>query len=129
MENQQLRQNENLGAPLPTVKRRNVFLCLLFSVLTGGIYFLYWFICLTNETNRLSRFKTAGGGLALLFSILTLGIYMFYWFYMLGKKAGDIDKDSSSGALYLILSLFGLGFISYILAQSALNRYADRQPK
>lgn len=128
MENQQFMQNENSAMPFPLVTKRNVVLCLVFSVLTFGIYSLYWFVCLTNETNRISRYKTAGGGLALLFSILTLGIYLFYWFYMLGKKAGDIDRDSSSGLVYALLGFLGLGIIDYILAQSVLNRFADRHP-
>ena len=106
------------------VKKRNVVLCILFSLITFGIYGLYWYVCLTNDTNRLSQYKTAGGVAAIFFTILTLGFYSFYWYYMLGKKAGDFDGGSSEGALYLILSIFGLGFVAEILAQNALNRYA-----
>lgn len=109
------------------IKKRNVVLCLLFTVLTVGIYGIYWFICLTNDTNKLSKYKTAGGGVAFIFTIITVGIYGFYWFYMLGKKTGDFDGGSSEGILYLILSFLGLGFISMILAQSALNRASTAQ--
>lgn len=122
MENQQ--QTQTL---VPTVKKRNVVLCILFSIITVGIYGIYWYICLTNDTNKLSKHKTAGGVAAILFTIITFGIYGFYWFYMLGKKVGDFDGGSSEGVLYLILSLFGLGFISLILAQSALNRTVEGQ--
>lgn len=105
-----------------TIKKRNVALAIVFSIITCGIYAIYWFVCLTNDTNRLSKYKTAGGVAAWFFSILTCGIYSFYWHYMIGKKIGDIEKDSSSGILYLVLSLFGLGIIAWALAQSALNR-------
>ncbi len=106
------------------LKERNIFLAILFSILTLGIYFIYWFVCLTNDTNKLSKYKTANGGMAFLFNLLTCGIYFFYWSYMLGKKIGDIEKDESGSILYLVLSIFGLGIVVYALAQSALNRIA-----
>lgn len=59
--------------------------------------------------------KTASGGVAILFTILTLGIYDLYWHYKLGKKLND------SGAVYLILSLLGLGIIARAIAQSKIN--------
>ncbi len=105
-------------------KKRNLFLCILFSLLTLGIYSVYWFVCMTNETNRLSKFPTAGGGMAILFTIITFGIYYLYWTYMLGKKIGDIEGGSSDGLFYIILNLLGLGFIPMLLAQSRLNRKA-----
>ncbi len=106
------------------LEERNIFLAYLFSILTCGIYMIYWFVCLTNDTNKLSKFKTASGGLAFLFNILSFGIYSLYWSYMLGKKIGDIEKDESGGVLYLVLSIFGLGIVVYGLAQSSLNRIA-----
>lgn len=111
------------------IKRRNAALCVFFSIITLGIYAIYWFVCLTNDTNKLSRYKTAGGGMAILFSIITLGIYSIYWVYMLGKKAGDIDRDKSSGVAYLLLNIFlpGIGtVIAYCLAQGVLNRACDK---
>ena len=36
------------------MKKRNVFLALLFSVLTLGIYYIYWFVTLTNARDRKS---------------------------------------------------------------------------
>ena len=104
------------------IKKRSVALAIVFSIITCGLYAIYWFVCLTNDTNRLSKYETAGGVAAWFFNFLTCGIYSFYWHYMLGKKVGDIEKGSSSGVLYLVLSFFGLGIIAWALAQSALNR-------
>ena len=106
------------------VKERNLFLCILFSVITCGIYWLYWFVKMTDETNELSDFKTAGGLLALVFLVISGGTYFFYWNYMLGKKVGDFEGDSSSGIFHFVLSLCCLGMMSMILAQGALNRKA-----
>ncbi|MBQ8685783.1 MAG: DUF4234 domain-containing protein [Clostridia bacterium] len=107
-------------------KKRSVGLAILFSIITCGIYGLYWFVCLTNDSNKLSRIKTAGGVKALLLTIVTLGIYQFYWFYMLGKKIEAYD-NSSSGVVHLLLGLFGLGIISYAMAQSTVNRWVDEK--
>ena len=104
-------------------KKRSVGLAIVFSLLTFGIYGLYWFICLTNDSNKLSKIKTAGGVTAILFTIITCGIYSYYWFYMMGKKIEAFD-NSSSGLVHLLLGFFGLGIISYALAQGAINRFA-----
>lgn len=106
------------------VKKRSVGLAILFTIITFGIYGIYWFICLTNDSNKISHIKTAGGGVAFLLTLVTFGIYGLYWYYKLGQKIKAYD-GSSSGAVHLLLGLFGLGIISYALAQSALNKYAE----
>ena len=54
--------------------------------------------------------------LCILFSIISFGIYGFYWNYKLGKKL------TGSGTLYLVLSIFGLAFVNYIVAQLEINK-------
>lgn len=103
------------------MKKRNIGLAVLFSIITLGIYGIYWYVCLTNDSNTINpEEKTAGGGLAILLTIVTFGIYSYYWNYKLGKKL------TGSGTLYVILTLFGLGFINYILAQSEINKYIEK---
>lgn len=99
------------------MKKRNVALAIIFTIITFGIYGIYWFVCLTNDSNTLCpEQKTASGGLAFLFTLISFGIYGIYWNYKLGEKVGG------SGILYLILSLVGFGWVNYILAQSAINK-------
>lgn len=103
------------------MKKRNIVLAVILSFITCGIYVIYWFICLTNDSNEMSETdKTASGGMAWLFSILTCGLYGWYWAYKLGKKVGD------SGFLYFCLHLFSLEFI---FAQSKINNYIDHQSR
>ena len=69
------------------------------------------------------------GGMALLFSIITCGIYSIYWCYRLGERLDKVreakgDATGNLAILYLVLSIFGLGIISYSLAQNELNKYA-----
>ena len=66
------------------MKKRNVGLAVLFSIITFGIYGIYWFVCLTNDSNTINpEEKTASGGLAIVLSLLTFGIYGIYWNYKL----------------------------------------------
>ncbi len=106
------------------VQKRSIPLAILLSLITFGIYYLYWFVCVTNDTNRLGKTKTASGGMAILWTILTCGIYTVYWSYMTGKKMGEIDGSGSGAGLCLILWFFGFGLIVPILAQSTLNNAA-----
>ncbi|MDE7330469.1 MAG: DUF4234 domain-containing protein [Clostridia bacterium] len=99
------------------MKKRNVGLAVLFSIISFGIYAIYWFICLTNDSNTLNPDeKTASGGLAFLFTIISFGIYGWYWNYKLGKKL------TGSGTLYLVLSIIGFAWVNYILAQLEINK-------
>ena len=104
------------------MKNRNIALCIIFSIITFGIYGIYWFICLTNEMNMATPDDTyqTSGGMAFLFSLLTCGIYSFYWNYRMGQKIDSV-KNGSNAVLFLILSIFVLGIVNYCIAQSFIN--------
>ena len=107
------------------IQERNIVVSIILSIVTCGIYGLYWFVCLTNDVNTVSEEQRTSGGMALIFTIITCGIYGLYWAYKCGEKI-DIAKQkrgiptSNSGVLYLILFIFG-GVISYALIQNELN--------
>lgn len=43
------------------MKKRNIALSIIFTLITCGIYGLYWFVCLTDETNQAAgEQKTTG---------------------------------------------------------------------
>lgn len=67
------------GAPVAgagTIVNRDIAMCVILSIVTCGIYGLYWFICLTDDSNKVSDMeKTATGGMSLLYTIITCGIY------------------------------------------------------
>ena len=112
------------------MKQRSIGMCILLTIVTCGIYGLYWFVCITDDTNEMSgENELAGGGMALLLTLVTCGIYGWYWAYKMGEKV-DIIKNrggmpsSNSGILFVVLQLFGLGIIDYALAQDAINKYS-----
>lgn len=109
------------------IKERNIALYIILSIVTCGIFGLYWFVVLTDETNNVSgKTELASGPLALILTIITCNIYGWYWAYKLGEKVDIIKSQdgqvsSNTGILYVILQALGLGIINYALAQDALN--------
>ena len=61
--------------------------------------------------------------IAVILSIVTCGLYGWYWMYKMGEKCDQIKGvNGSSGILYLILGIFGLGIVSYCLMQDTINK-------
>lgn len=111
-----------------TVQERNIALCIILSLVTCGIYGLYWFVCLTEDTNAAANEEGTSGVLALVLTIVTCGIYGLYWAYKRGElldkaKANRGLPASNGGVLYLVLYIFG-GIIAYALIQNELNKLA-----
>lgn len=106
------------------ITKRDLLLTVLFIIISCGIYSIYWFIVLTDETNQITNKPEAtSGGLAFIFSLISCGIYYFYWSYKLGEKV-DIMKGNPNGntsILFLVLSLLGFGIVNYFIAQDAIN--------
>ena len=108
------------------MKKRNVFLALLFSVLTLGIYYIYWFVTLTNASNELApKHATMGGVGAFFASVFSFGIYQIYWSYRLGQKSGEMLGHSSEGGLYVLLYLLPFGIVPICMGQSSVNKALD----
>ncbi len=111
------------------VQERNIAVSIILSIVTCGIYGMYWFVCLTNDTNTVSGEAGTSGGLALVLTLVTCGIYGLYWAYKCGEKLDTAKQKrgipaSNGGVLYLILFIFG-GIIAYALIQNELNKLAS----
>lgn len=106
------------------IPNRNLALCVILSIVTCGIYGIYWMIMLNDEVNQVSEdYKAFSGGMVFLLSLVTCGIYQVYWSYKMGEKIDIIDDTSNgnSNILYLILSIFGLDIVNFCFMQDALN--------
>lgn len=128
---QQSYQQAPAGAYRAPIKKRNIALCIIFSIITFGIYGIYWQICIVNDLNTASgRTQDTSGGVVFLLSLVTCSIYGLYWLYTAGNKVNIIKQrngmvaDGNSGLIYLLLALFSAGIISYCLIQSELNNVA-----
>lgn len=111
------------------VKEKNLALCIILSLVTCGIYGLYWFVTLTDDTNTISGEPGTSGVMALVLTIVTCGIYGLFWAYKCGEKIDKAHQNrgeaaSNGGVLYLILFIFG-GIIAYALIQNEINKFAQ----
>ena len=111
------------------MKQRNIVVAIILCFVTLGVYGIYWFVKMTDETNQMVEQPAASGVKAFLFTLITCGIYGIYWNYKMGKKVYEIqlknnETASDNSILYLILGLLGLGIVNYCLIQSELNKHA-----
>lgn len=54
---------------------RSLPVSILLTIITCGIYGIYWFIVLTDEVNQHSGEDDTSGGIAFLLTLVTCGIY------------------------------------------------------
>ena len=99
------------------MKQRSVGIAILLSIITCGIYGIYWLIMLNDETNYVSGHQQDGtsGGVVFLLTLVTCGIYGYYWCYKQGESS---MKQRCREVLWLIqvLRYFILYFQSLVLA-------------
>ena len=113
------------------MKERNIGTAIILTIITCGIYGIYWFVVLTDDVKTVSNDeKVASGGVALLLTIVTCGIYSIYWAYKMGELMAKAQLEKgmvvkNNGILYLVLELFGLGIIDFALIQNDLNEMVE----
>ena len=113
--------NNNLGG----IQRREIVMCIILSIVTCGIYGIYWMIKINDEVNYLSGEPMATtGGMVVLLTFVTCGIYGLYWIYKMGERVDRIkgDVNGNSAILFLILQIFGLAIVNYCLIQDTINK-------
>jgi hypothetical protein len=112
------------------IKQKNIGLAIVLTLITCGIYGIFWFVSLTNDVGYLSEDREFTGGKHLLLTLVTCGIWSYIWSYQVGKhiaiaqqKRGQLATDNS--VLYLVLTFVGLGIVVYALVQSDANKLAQ----
>ena len=69
------------------VKERKIFWAAGLSILTFGIYALYWVYHLQQDTNRLLGMRSEPSpATVVILGVVTFGIYFVYWSWRQGKK-------------------------------------------
>ncbi len=113
------------------ITSRSIPMAIILSIITCGIYGLYWQYHLVNDLNSASGHENdTSGGMVILFTIITCNIYGLFWDYTAGSKVGEIQefdhrpRDGYLGILYLVLDLVGFGVVSMALIQNELNKVA-----
>lgn len=109
------------------ITRRSIPLAIILSIVTCGLYGIYWQVKLNDESNELAgKTNATSGVMAAILSIVTCGIYYLYWMYKMGENVEKIKgKSGDTGILYLILGLLCLGLIPMALIQDTINDKVD----
>lgn len=114
---------------------RNIALSIVFTIITCGIYGIYWFIMLTDEWNEKHPGPGDGSGaFSFVITLITCGIYGLYWAYKLGEKVDEFKRLSGFQAsgnyniLFLVLQIFGFNVIVLAIAQNELDQIVPQNP-
>ncbi|WP_036611087.1 DUF4234 domain-containing protein [Oribacterium sp. P6A1] len=109
------------------VNKRDIVISILLSIVTCGIYMLYWHYCIARDVNEVTDHREdTSAGMVLLLSIVTCGIYKFYWLYRTGTKLDETfskcgRQNQNRGILFLLLSIFGMDLLVFSIVQSEIN--------
>lgn len=80
-------QSNTNGYTRSLVKNRSIALSIILSIITCGIYGLFWYAFMVDDANKVSgEYDSTSGGLTILYSLLTCGLYKIYWSYKVGKQ-------------------------------------------
>ena len=103
------------------LQKRNPLVVLILSLITFGLYGIYWVARVRNELNSLG----ASIPNIVLFFIPFVNIYFLYRYAQ--EYSRIITKDHNSILWFLLL--FFLLPVAMVIFQISLNEFADQQPQ
>jgi len=107
-------------------ENRSMAICLLLSILSLGLFNIYWAYTVTYEVKEVLDEENLNPIVEAFGAILTLGLYLVYWVYKYEKYIVKISKEEGIpckdyGLILSLLSAFFLFPISMIIMQKQLN--------
>lgn len=107
------------------IKKRNIVTAIILSIITCGIYMIYWAIMLAKEAVSVNDSNDNGLVEILLMIFLPfLGFFLAEQKFAKGCAAKGIAHNDNS-ILYLILGLVGFGIVNFAMMQNDLNKFVD----
>lgn len=102
-------------------------LLIILSIVTCGIYYLYWMYKTANDLKTVTGDPTINPGVDILLSLITCGIYSAYWHYKYAKIVYQLQinygvpNPQDNAVLNVVLSIFSGGIIAGAILQTSLN--------
>lgn len=103
------------------MKNRSVVAVIIFSLITCGLYSIYWHYVVAQELNAKEPNDPLMNYIgAIILSIITCGIFMIYWNFKFYKKVDSVFGEDNFIVNFL-LSLFGFSIVSQAIVQNSIN--------
>lgn len=108
------------------INKRDIVKCVVLSLITCGIYGIYWTICIAREGVSVKD-PSDDGMLELILSLVLMpvGTFLIEKKITEGCQAKGIEHKDNT-LLYLVLGFVGFGIVSMCMIQNDLNNIADR---
>ena len=106
----------------PNIKRRNPAVVILLSIITLGIYGIYWVVSTTKELRRNTN-SAPNPKLLLLFFIPGVNLIIFFVYYWKYSQAINELTGFSAGGLFVLW--FFIAPVAMIVSQLQLNKKVD----
>ncbi|MEG1992287.1 MAG: DUF4234 domain-containing protein [Acetivibrio sp.] len=111
------------------MKQRDVAVSIILTIVTCGIYGIYWFIVLTDDVISASEESFPSGAVCFILNLVTCGIYGVYWAYKMGQLLQrsrinhNMPVGSDSSIAFLLLAIFQLNIINLAIIQNEMNNF------
>jgi len=116
--------------------KRSVTMCIVLTIVTCGLYGIYWLYAMANEINALEdNYVAPSGASVVLLSIVTCGLYHIYYIFMASKRLFYLFDSNgiqcSDNALINVLLCIACYFVpgayivAYAIMQNDINRLVD----
>ena len=117
------------------ITKRNPALSVVLTIITCGLYQWYWIYKISDDLNQLEG-SSGSAAMDLIVNILTCDVFLIFCVYKWGKQINytkksygmetDADQSTLFTILFMVLAVFGLGFISMCFIQTNINEILDR---
>lgn len=110
---------------------RSIVAGIIFSLLTCGLYSLYWQYKQMATLNSWLGRTDYRFWLWFFLSLLTCGIFAFYYEYKMAKGINEVQANnglnvsSDLAVICVLLAVFGIGIASLAIQQNEINKFYD----
>ncbi len=123
-------QPDYSGGQMSIGQKRDPIMIIVFSLLTCGIYGIYWFYMVITEIKDALGRQDINPALEIVLGIVTCGLYFIYLVYKypqlmleMQSRVGLPRNDVS--LISLLVTIFGLFPVAMFIIQSELNKIWD----
>lgn len=111
---------------------REPIMTLVLTLLTCGVYYLYWIVATCNEVNDGLGRQEYNGGMEVVLSLLTCGWWTLWWDWRMANSIYELEQrwgvePELEPAVMFITNFFGLGPLFY--QRSMNNAWENGSPQ